>query len=137
LFLLGRGASLASVFNGALVLKEAAKFPAIGISSAQFRHGPFELVDPHLCAAIFAGEGSTRILNLNLGADILRRGGRVFWIDAQPAPGLPAWQIPAATALDRSILEILPVQVLSIALAQARGFIPGSFRHLGKVVLEE
>ncbi len=136
-FLLGRGASLAAVNNGALVLKEAAKFPALAASAAQFRHGPFELVDSALSAAIFGGDSSVRRLNLNLGADILRRGGRVFWIDPQPAPGMPLWWMPPSAAIARPILETLPVQLLSIALAQTRGFIPGDFRHLGKVVLEE
>lgn len=136
-FLLGRGASLAAVYNGALVLKEAAKFPALGISAAQFRHGPFELVDGILTAAMFAGDPGARRLNLTLATDILRHGGRVFWIDSQPAPGLPMWWIPPSAAVARPVLESLPIQVLSIALAQVRSYVPGEFRHLGKVVLEE
>jgi len=137
LLLVGRGSSLAAVFNGALVLKEAAKFPAEGMSAAQFRHGPFELVDAAFCAGVFGGDEVIRGLNLNLANDILRHGGRVIWIDSQPAPDLTAWVIPQVSPHSRPVLEILPIQVLSIVLAERRGFVPGQFRHLGKVVLQE
>jgi glucosamine--fructose-6-phosphate aminotransferase (isomerizing) len=137
LMLVGRGSSLAAVFNGALVLKEAAKFPAEGMSAAQFRHGPFEMVDSSLCVAVFGGDEPARHLNLNLARDILRHGGQAVWIDSQPEPDLTSWVIPQAVPLTRAVLEILPVQVLSIVLAELRGFVPGQFRHLGKVVLQE
>lgn len=137
LLLVGRGSSLAAVFNGALVLKEAAKFPAEGMSAAQFRHGPFELVDEHFAAVVFGGDEVIRSLNLNLANDIQRHGGRVVWVDSQPAPDLKAWVIPHVSSHTRPVLEILPIQVLSIVLAERRGFVPGQFRHLGKVVLQE
>ncbi|MEW6181143.1 MAG: SIS domain-containing protein [Chloroflexota bacterium] len=135
--LVGRGSSLAAVFNGALVLKEAAKFPAEGMSAAQFRHGPFELVDEHFSAVVFGGEEAARSLNINLARDILRHGGRAVWVDSRPEPDLPVWPIPASTPLTRPVLEILPIQVLSLVLGELRGFVPGQFRHLGKVVLQE
>ncbi|GAP09440.1 predicted phosphosugar isomerases [Bellilinea caldifistulae] len=137
LLLVGRGGSLAAVFNGALVLKEAAKFPAEGMSAAQFRHGPFELVDEQFYAGVFGGDEPARSLNLNLARDILHHGGHAVWIDTQPEPDLPAWLIPPSQPLTRPVLEILPVQVLSIVLAELRGYEPGQFRHLGKVVLQE
>ncbi|GIV64305.1 MAG: glucosamine--fructose-6-phosphate aminotransferase [Bellilinea sp.] len=137
LLLVGRGSSLAAVFNGALVLKEAAKFYAEGMSAAQFRHGPFELVDHHFYAAVFGGDEPARRLNLNLANDILRHGGQAVWIDSQPEDSLTTWMIPPSAPLTRPVLEILPVQVLSIVLAELRGVVPGQFRHLGKVVLQE
>lgn len=137
LLLVGRGSSLAAVFNGALVLKEAAKFPAEGMSAAQFRHGPFELVDEHFYAVVFSGDEPSRSLNLNLANDILRHGGQAIWIDTQTEPGLTTWLIPPTAPLTRPALEILPIQLLSIVLAEWRGFVPGQFRHLGKVVLQE
>src|SRR5208282_662117 len=41
LFLVGRGASLATAGTGALIVKESDHFHAEGMSSAAFRHGPF------------------------------------------------------------------------------------------------
>ncbi len=45
LYILGRGPSLGSVAEGVLLMHETAKAPAIGMSVAQFRHGPVEVVD--------------------------------------------------------------------------------------------
>ena len=44
LFLVGRGTSLAAVGTGALIVKESDRFHAEGMSSAAFRHGPFEML---------------------------------------------------------------------------------------------
>ena len=46
LFLVGRGSSLAAVGTGALIVKESDHFHAEGMSSAAFRHGPFEMLQP-------------------------------------------------------------------------------------------
>jgi len=46
LFLVGRGSSHAAVGTGALIVKESDHFHAEGMSSAAFRHGPFEMLQP-------------------------------------------------------------------------------------------
>ena len=53
LLLLGRGASMSAVWNGALTNKEAAKFSLEGMNAAEFRHGPLELAAPGFCAIDF------------------------------------------------------------------------------------
>jgi glucosamine--fructose-6-phosphate aminotransferase (isomerizing) len=66
LLILGRGASMSAVWNGALINKEAAKFSLEGMNAAEFRHGPLELAVPGFCALIFAGSPATLALNRNL-----------------------------------------------------------------------
>jgi len=44
--LAGRGASLAAAGTGGLIIKEAAHFPAEGMSSAAYRHGPLDMASP-------------------------------------------------------------------------------------------
>ena len=48
LFLTGRGSSLSAVGTGALIIKEAARVHAEGMSSAAFRHGPIEMLRPDM-----------------------------------------------------------------------------------------
>ncbi len=45
---MGRGASLASTYTGALILGEASKFMATPYQAGEFRHGPLELASPDL-----------------------------------------------------------------------------------------
>jgi glucosamine--fructose-6-phosphate aminotransferase (isomerizing) len=37
----------------------------------------------------------------------------------------------------RPLVEILPLQMLSIVMAQRKGIEPGKFRHVGKVTVRE
>lgn len=135
LFLVGRGPSLASVGTGALILKESTKFPAEGLSSAAFRHGPFEMVGPETFVFIFAGDPKTKSLNKRLFNDIRANHGRAELV-AQDAGDGP-YCLPHVPVSLLPILEMLPVQMLSLALAAIQGRQPGQFRLASKITTIE
>lgn len=55
LYALGRGPSVSSAYETALLLGETAKEPAIGLPAATFRHGPVEIVDANFsCSRVRA-----------------------------------------------------------------------------------
>lgn len=137
LILLGRGASMSAVWNGALTNKEAAKFSLEGMNAADFRHGPLELVSPRFLALIFAGSDETASLNRNLALDIVRHGGRVLWISPDQDPELPTVLIPSTSLLLTSLAEILPMQMLTLVLASRKNVIAGRFQIVGKVTTVE
>jgi glucosamine--fructose-6-phosphate aminotransferase (isomerizing) len=135
LFLAGRGSSLAAVGTGALILKESTQFPAEGLSSAAFRHGPFEMLGPETLILVFAGDSKTKDLNQRLVDDILVQRGRVEFIAQEPIAkpfGLP--QVPASVL---PVVEILPIQMLTLALAAMVGREPGKFRFASKITTTE
>ncbi|HUG60219.1 MAG TPA: SIS domain-containing protein [Methylomirabilota bacterium] len=135
LFYLARGSSLASADYGALIAKEAAKWPVEAESAAQFRHGPLELADPRLTTVLLSGDaGRERDLTAALERDLRRYGARVFRLGSDAGDG-PLW-IPEAASSVRPIVEAPPLQLLAVALAEAGGIEPGVFRHLGKVTTE-
>lgn len=131
-FLLGRGPSLASARNGALVIKEAAKVPAEAMSSAQFRHGPLELAGEGLDAIVVAGDTKTVELNRNLAGEIEDLGGTVTWIGPEPGPGNFV-DVPGCLGVARQIGEIVPLQLLSVAIGESRGIEPGAFQNIDGV----
>ncbi|MGD8402871.1 MAG: SIS domain-containing protein [Anaerolineales bacterium] len=137
LILIGRGASMSAVWNGALINKEAAKFPLEGMHAADFRHGPMELISPDFLGLILAGSPTTFALNHNLATDIDKHNGRVIWIDSTPDTYLSTFIHPATTDLVRPIVEILPIQFLTIALAKRKNIQPGHFRVVSKVTMSE
>ena len=137
LILIGRGASMGAVWNGGLINKEAAKFPLEGMNAADFRHGPMELISPDFMALILAGSPTTSALNHNLATDIVKHSGRVIWIDSTPDTHLPTIVHPETTNLVRPIVEILPMQFLTIALAKRENIQPGHFRVIRKVTTIE
>ncbi|MBI9044662.1 MAG: SIS domain-containing protein [Anaerolineaceae bacterium] len=136
-FLLGRGPSMAAVMTGALTTKEAAKWQLEGITTAHFRHGPLEMADENLTAIILSGCEKTKDLNRNLALDIKKYGGKVIWINQETDLIIPTMTYPAAPDALLQLVEILPIQMLTIALAEQNGFEPGEFRYLGKITTTE
>jgi glutamine---fructose-6-phosphate transaminase (isomerizing) len=135
LFLVGRGASLAAVGTGALIVKESDHFHAEGMSSAAFRHGPLEMLSEEIFVLVFGGDTKTRKLNTRLLADIQQQGGRAELVaeDAQ----LECFRLKDYATSVRSILEIMPVQMITLALAACAGREPGKFELATKVTTTE
>jgi len=135
LFLVGRGASLATVNTGALIVKESDHFHAEGMSSAAFRHGPFEMLGSETFVLVFAGDPRTRDLNQRLLDDIHEQKGRAELVDQDAS--LPCCRIAEHGPSVRQILEILPVEMITLALAVQAGREPGRFELASKVTTTE
>ena len=137
LFLIGRGASMSAVWNGSLINKEAAKSAFEGMHAADFRHGPLELVAPGFAAIIWAGSEETSGLNRELAREIIAYGGNVIWLDSAPDPGIATIFFPSTSELTRPLVEILPMQMLTLVMATRNGVEPGKFRHVSKITNKE
>lgn len=135
LYYVGRGDSLAAVLTGTLITKESTKYAPHGSSSAQFRHGPFELVDGELTVIVFAGSGEEKELNLRIAEDVVRYGGRSFLLGSEPSSLLPRIEIPAGPDSTLPFFEMAAVELLTLALAELNGFVPGAFRNSGKITV--
>jgi glucosamine--fructose-6-phosphate aminotransferase (isomerizing) len=135
LSLVGRGPSLAAVGTGALIIKEAAHFPAEGLSSAAFRHGPLEMTSPDHFVLVYAGAEATLELNARLVEDVQAAGGRAAFVGESTTPGVFA--LPPVPEVARPLLEILPAQMVSLALAKLKGHEAGRFTWATKVTLTE
>jgi len=135
LFLVGRGPSLAAVGTGALILKEATRFPAEGLSSAAFRHGPFEMLGPETFILVFGGVSRTRELNRRLLEDIRKQQGRAEFVTEHSGSG--TFHLASVPPGILPVLEILPVQMMTLALAAMAGREPGKFRLASKITTTE
>jgi glucosamine--fructose-6-phosphate aminotransferase (isomerizing) len=135
LFLVGRGASLAAVGTGALIVKESDHFHAEGMSSAAFRHGPLEMLSEEIFVVVFSGDDKTRDLNHRLLADIQQGGGRAELVGETAA--LECFRIADHGSSVRSILQILPIQMITLSLAALAGREPGKFELATKVTTTE
>ncbi len=125
-YLLGRGPSLASVREGALLLNEASRTPSVAMSAAQFRHGPVEVVDERFRGIVFASQEPTREVDLALASDLASMGGKVRVCQSH---GVPSPFEP--------LIEIVPLQVAACRLAEHKGIDPGDFRYATLVTLAE
>jgi glucosamine--fructose-6-phosphate aminotransferase (isomerizing) len=134
-FFTGRGPSLSTVFTSYLTTKEASHVQGEGLSSATLRHGPMEMIGPGCYVMVFAGDPLTSDLNLNLAKQLQAAGAIVGWVDTCANPGV--YHLPPAPESLRPIMEILPVQMLTLALAELQGRVAGQFERSTKVTVIE
>ncbi len=134
IFLAGRGSSLAAAETGGLILKESTRFPAEGMSSAAFRHGPLEAAGPGTMVMVFEGDQRTASLNASLVREVKLAGARSILVG--PGGGGPTL-LRVGDGCPLPILEILPVQMLTLALAARQGCEAGRFERATKVTATE
>jgi glucosamine--fructose-6-phosphate aminotransferase (isomerizing) len=94
-----------------------------------------EMAGPETMVLVMEGEANIRALNSKLVRDIRDGGGRAELIG--PAAEIAALRIPDKLSRLLPIVEILPVQMLTLALAANAGFEAGNFMHATKVTTEE
>jgi len=131
-FVTGRGDSLAAAGTGGLILKESTRRHAEGMSAAAFRHGPLEMAGESVLVLIFEGDAGIAPLHHRLALDILSGGGKSALIGPRTA-GRNVFRLPDVPVSVQPIVEILPVQMLSLALAARDGFEAGRFERASKV----
>ena len=138
LYILGRGAATGSVLEGVLLMHETAKAPAVGMSVAQFRHGPVEVTDERFRAVVIGTQAATRELDRALVHDLGKMGGESRWIGPAATGAVPLCEWPRATAERFSgIVEVIPLQMAAYRKAELNGVRPGDFRWAPLVTTSE
>lgn len=147
IYLLARGRSLSSAYQGSLLLHEMARFPGLAFSAGAFRHGPWEALDERMLSVVFAPADDTYGLNIGLATDLCALGSRVILITGQLSRServelekqkrLEIWDIPTCPADFAPFLEILPVEFFIYEFACWQGLAPGIFRACTPITLAE
>ncbi len=139
---LGRGTNYPIALEGALKLKEISYIHAEGYAAGEMKHGPIALIEDGLPVVVIAprGRGYEKVLS-NL-AEVRARQGRVIAVatagDRTIADQCDAvLRIHDAPPLLQPLLTVLPVQVLSYAIAVTRGNDVDQPRNLAKSVTVE
>lgn len=132
--LVGKGDDAAAALLGGLIFKEAAKVAAEGYVGGAFRHGPLELAGPGLTAVLFGGaDGGLDPSLAALAGELVAAGSQVLVVGGQPVPGCLHQPVPHPSPLRHLVLATAVVQDLSVALARAKGLVPGEFAFGQKV----
>jgi fructoselysine-6-P-deglycase FrlB-like protein len=133
----GRGYAYSTALELSLKLKETCYLTALGLSHADLVHGPIAIVDAGTPALLVAaGDGPTVQEMTGLARRVAASGALVYGIGgdhefaaacraALPGPSLPEHLAPFAL--------IVPGQLLTEALARAKGLDPDAPRGLDKV----
>lgn len=134
LVIVGRGPSYATVVEGSLLLKEAMKVQAEGMSTGQFWHGPLEVLDSRYTVIFVEGDSSASPEDREMALRLVPTGPKVLWLSPQNHPDLPTLPTPAGRGIGLPIAEILPLQLLALQISRETGITPANFRYLYKIV---
>lgn len=136
LVFLGRGPSLASAHQGALMFQEVAVRGAAAMSGAAFRHGPLEMEGPSLQAIVLLPHGPTATLVENLASELERLGARVIRV-ADARLGNGDFRHPPVEEELAPMVNIGPIQALAYRAALKLGREPGVFLQAASVTSTE
>ena len=139
---LGRGTNYPIALEGALKLKEISYIHAEGYAAGEMKHGPIALVDDGVPVVVLApkGPGYEKVLS-NL-AEVRARNGHIIAVATKGDTEIAAqcdrvlW-IPDAPAALQPFLTVLPLQLMSYAIALAKGNDVDQPRNLAKSVTVE
>ncbi len=144
LVILGRGVARATAEMAALTIKEVAGAPVEALVTADFRHGPLELVDPDLAVAFVALEPATDAIDRAFAAELAAGPVAVVVVggpDRRPAgDGSAVVGSVVLGPVDRRLapaVAMIPFQLLARDMAIARGRQPGRFNFASKVTTRE
>jgi glucosamine--fructose-6-phosphate aminotransferase (isomerizing) len=138
-YLLGRGASLATCHEGRLLWEEAAKLPATAMPTGGFRHGPLEVIRKGLRFALWIDRESVRTQDLAVATDLKRLGAKVLLIgqDLPKNVGDLVLQLPSIRREWQFLIDIIPIQITAERLALAGKQDPDTFRLCQYIVQDE
>ena len=94
-----------------------------------------EMLHPEMWVGVFSGDERTRELNRRLLRDLTVNGAHCDEIG--PPAAQPPFMLPACDPWLLPVLEILPVQLMTLALAGLTGSEAGHFERVSKITTTE
>lgn len=138
-YFLARGASQASCHAARLLWEEAAKAPAMALTTGGFRHGPQEIIERDMRFCMWLDQACLRTEDLAVAEDLRRLGARVMLIgeDIPEATGELVISLPKFPNGWQFVADIMPAQLAAERLSRLRGVDCDSLRYCSYIVEQE
>jgi glucosamine--fructose-6-phosphate aminotransferase (isomerizing) len=139
---LGRHVGYPMALEGALKLKELAYISAEGFPAGEIKHGPIALIEDGTPVVVLAPRHALSAKLVNNVQEVRARGARTIVIATDGDDTVTPYadhliRIPDTKSLLTPLLTIVPMQVLSAAVAMAKGLDVDQPRNLAKSVTVE
>ena len=139
---IGRNAGLPIALEGALKLKEIAYVPTDAYAAGEMKHGPIALLDeetPVVCVATDSPVLEKLVSNV---MEVRARGAVVISVESTGGSALDGiaderLTVPKAEPIIGALLAVIPLQLLSYAIARELGLNVDQPRNLAKTVTVE
>lgn len=127
LLFIGRGYNYATCLEGALKIKELTYMHSEGINAGELKHGPLALVDQKMPMVLVATRDSVYSKCINALQQITARHGKPIVICNKGDEEIKkmahkAFEVPLQVDCLQGVLTIIPMQLLSLHIAQLKHF---------------
>lgn len=138
-YFLARGASVSTCNEARLLWEEAAKSPAVALTTSGFRHGPQEIVREGMRVAMWLDKDHLQEHDLKLASDLETLRAKVLLIGQQveQSPVDLFLKLPAVPSEWQFVVDIIPIQIAAEHLARRAGRDCDSFRLCSYIVTDE
>ncbi len=134
LFTIGRGLNYAVALEAALKIKEVSYIHAEGFAGADLKHGPIALIEKDVPCIVLVSNDENKEEILSNAMEVRARGGFIIGVAPENNEIFDYHiKVPDFAELS-SIINIVPMQLLSYYLAIARECDPDKPRNLAKSV---
>ena len=139
---LGRGSLFPIALEGALKLKEISYIHAEGYAAGEMKHGPIALIDDDLPVVVLAPENRLYEKTASNLEEVKARGGRLIAVTSSGNRQLDAFaehvlEVPSVSEWFDAMIQVIPLQLLSYCIADAKGTDIDQPRNLAKSVTVE
>ncbi|HSD99022.1 MAG TPA: glutamine--fructose-6-phosphate transaminase (isomerizing) [Patescibacteria group bacterium] len=134
MYIIGRGISSATAFEGALKVKEVSYIHAEGLAGGELKHGTIALINKGVPCVVLAPQDETYDAIMSNAMEVKARGGYIIGISSKNSPIFDAWIDVHETAFP-AITQVIVMQLLGYYLAVLRKLDPDKPRNLAKSVV--
>ena len=139
---LGRGQQFPIALEGALKLKEISYIHAEGYAAGEMKHGPIALIDDDLPVVVLATDNDLYEKTASSLEEVKARGGRLISVATEGNRGLDRFsehvlEVPACDPMFEAMVNVIPLQILSYCIADAKWTDVDQPRNLAKSVTVE
>ena len=138
---IARGPAMVAAHQSALTFMEGTRLTARAFTGGAFRHGPFEVVDETHRCVVFLSSGSGSALLTAMTREMGEKGSHVVVL-ADSAITVTSSQVtvlrvPNVGEALFPLVASVAQSLLLEAVASARGYVAGDFRHSSKITSRE
>lgn len=142
---LGRHVGFPVALEGALKLKEIAYLHAEGFAAGELKHGPIALIEPGQPVVIIVPTPRRPELHRKVVSNIaeVRARGALTLVIAEDGDESVSefaevvWRVPPTPTLLRPLVDVVPLQLFALRVAESRGLDVDQPRNLAKSVTVE
>ncbi len=140
---LGRGVNFPVALEGALKLKEISYIHAEGYPAAEMKHGPIALIDENMFVVFIVNKGEIFEKVVSNMQEVKARGGKIICITDCPEEEMIKKlssfiiTVPQIHEELSPLINVIPLQLMSYYVADAKGINVDKPRNLAKSVTVE